>query len=93
MDRYLAKRAWESQETDRLPPGHPLRHDRDNLDAPLPGDPGAHGPFDARARTWSSRLWARLHPAALGAVAVGLAGVGAGALLAWSRSARNNWRK
>ena len=61
LDRYLAKRAWEGQETDELPAGHPPRHDRDNVDAPLPGDRGAHGPFDARARTFSTKLWARTH--------------------------------
>ncbi len=54
LDRYLAKHAWESQETLRLPPGHPRRHDLDNVDAPLPGDRGAHGPFDARARSFST---------------------------------------
>ena len=54
LDSYLAKHAWESQETNLLPPGHPLRHDQDNVDAPLPGDRGAHGPFDARARTFST---------------------------------------
>jgi hypothetical protein len=32
-----------------LPPGHPIKHP-DNLDAVLPGDRGAHGPFDAEAR-------------------------------------------
>jgi len=54
LDGYLAKHAWESQETNLLPPGHPRRHDQDNVDAPLPGDRGAHGPFDARARTFST---------------------------------------
>jgi NAD(P)-dependent dehydrogenase (short-subunit alcohol dehydrogenase family) len=50
LDRYLARHAWESQITEDLPAGHPHRHERDNLDAPIPGDRGAHGPFDARAR-------------------------------------------
>ena len=49
VDGYLARHAWEAQETRRLPPGHPLKHG-DNLDAPLPGDRGAHGPFDREAR-------------------------------------------
>jgi short-subunit dehydrogenase len=48
LDRYLARKAWESQETRRLPPGHPLKHG-DNLYAPRPGAGGAHGPFDAEA--------------------------------------------
>jgi NAD(P)-dependent dehydrogenase (short-subunit alcohol dehydrogenase family) len=74
LDRYLAKRAWESQETDRLPPGHPQKHDTDNVDEPIAGDRGAHGPFDRRARAHSTRLWAREHrhwlaPAAIAAFA------------------------
>jgi NADP-dependent 3-hydroxy acid dehydrogenase YdfG len=59
LDEYLARHAWESQETRLLPPGHPRRHDRDNVDATLPGDRGAHGPFDRRARTFTSELWFR----------------------------------
>jgi short-subunit dehydrogenase len=49
LDRYLARKAWASQETRRLPPGHPIKHP-DNLDGVPPGDRGAHGPFDAEAR-------------------------------------------
>ena len=75
LDRYLARHAWEGQETDRLPIGHPPRHERDNLDAPLPGDPGAHGPFDDRARAFSTRAWARAHAGWLGLAALSLAGV------------------
>jgi NAD(P)-dependent dehydrogenase (short-subunit alcohol dehydrogenase family) len=78
LDRYLARHAWQAQETERLPPGHPTRHDVDNLDAPLPGDPGAHGPFDARARRFSSRLWARTHKGWLALAAASIAGA-----LAW----------
>jgi short-subunit dehydrogenase len=59
LDRYLAKRAWDSQTTRRLPPGHPVKHHRDNVDHPLPGDRGAHGPFDSRARAVSTKLWMR----------------------------------
>jgi NADP-dependent 3-hydroxy acid dehydrogenase YdfG len=61
LDRYLARKAWDAQHTDDLPPGHPIKHDRDNVDAALPGDRGAHGPFDQRARNSSARLWARRH--------------------------------
>ncbi|HEY8922868.1 MAG TPA: SDR family oxidoreductase [Polyangia bacterium] len=78
LDRYLATHAWESQETDHLPPGHPRRHDQDNVDAPLPGDRGAHGPFDSRARTWSTSVWARNHPGWLA-----LAGMAAAGLVLW----------
>jgi hypothetical protein len=61
LDRYLATHAWEAQTTRDLPPGHPPRHDRDNVDAPLPGDRGAHGPFDARARRRSTKPWVQTH--------------------------------
>jgi short-subunit dehydrogenase len=62
LDRYLSRRAWESQTTRQLPAGHPPRHFEDNVDTTLPGDRGAHGPFDARARSWSVSLWMRMHP-------------------------------
>lgn len=73
-DRYLATHGYTAQQTDALePPNRP-----DNVDAPLPGDRGAHGRFDARARSRSLELWLRLHPgtallsAAALAVATGL---------------------
>jgi len=53
-DLMLKRMGWDSQHTDEdKPVGAP-----DNLFAPLPGDPGAHGRFDARARTGS--LWTSL---------------------------------
>jgi NADP-dependent 3-hydroxy acid dehydrogenase YdfG len=74
LDRYLGRIGYRSQQTDRpVPPGRP-----DNVDAPLPGDRGAHGDFDARARARSSEQWLRRHRLAL-AAAVG-AGLG---LLRW----------
>ena len=76
LDRYLARHAWEAQSTEDLPPGHPPRHDQDNVDATLPGDRGAHGPFDARARVFSTRFWARVHRRSLAvAGALALAGL------------------
>jgi NADP-dependent 3-hydroxy acid dehydrogenase YdfG len=68
LDRVLARAAWDAQTTDRLPP-----HDTDNLDAPLPGDRGAHGPFDDEARAHSTELWARRHRLALAAGALAAA--------------------
>jgi hypothetical protein len=53
---------------------------RDNLDAPLPGDRGAHGDFDARAKQRSLELWARRHAGPL------LAAAAVVALLAWKLS-------
>lgn len=56
-DRYLARFGYRGQQTERpIDPGR-----RDNLESPLPGDHGAHGSFDARARTRSIELWATRH--------------------------------
>jgi NAD(P)-dependent dehydrogenase (short-subunit alcohol dehydrogenase family) len=66
LDRYLARRAYDGQQTGRLSHTH-----RDNLDAPLPGDRGAHGEFDDQARATSVELWLRTHRAHLaGALAL-----------------------
>jgi NADP-dependent 3-hydroxy acid dehydrogenase YdfG len=77
LDRYLAHRAWDSQQTTQLPAGHPRKHLRDSVDAPLEGDFGAHGPFGARSRRHSTKVWARTHRGWLTAL-VALAG-----LLSW----------
>jgi len=77
LDRYLAKAGWDSQMDDR--PIDPVNRP-DNLAAPLPGDRGAHGDFDARSRTSSSELWMRLNA---GKLAAGAAAVAAMALVAW----------
>lgn len=46
MDRYMAGTTWEGQQIDE-----PLDRSRpDNLFEPVPGDHGAHGVFDERAR-------------------------------------------
>jgi hypothetical protein len=62
LDRYLAHAAWEGQQ---LPapevPGRP-----DNLFAPVPGDRGAHGAFDHRARSSDPVTWASLRLGAAG---------------------------
>jgi hypothetical protein len=71
-DRYLARTGYEGQMTQQ--PEDPERPN--NLYEPVPGDPGAHGAFDARAHADSPQLWATTHSRAL------LAGVGAGALTA-----------
>lgn len=81
LDRYLAKHAWQAQETTALPPGHPRKHDRDNVDAPLPGDRGARGPFSAEARSSSTQLWLRTRGVPFAArVGRGLAAGAAGTL-------------
>jgi NAD(P)-dependent dehydrogenase (short-subunit alcohol dehydrogenase family) len=86
LDRWLARRAWGSQTTNCLPPGHPRRHDEDNVDRPVPGDPGAHGPFDDRARAFSSKLWARQHSAWLAGVVLGATAAAIWPALTWRRS-------
>lgn len=82
LDRYLAKAAWEGQTTRELPPGHPQGHPEDNLDRPIPGDRGAHGPFDGRARSRSTMLWASLHRGWLAGAALVVAAL---ALVLWQR--------
>lgn len=56
-DHYLARNGYESQQHDGFEdPNRP-----DNLWKPLPGDHGAHGAFDGRARSVSLELWAETH--------------------------------
>ena len=81
VDRYLARTGVSGQQGEE-----PVTPDRvDNLYSPAPGDRGAHGRFDAEARTRSSQFWLTTHRAqiALG----GALALGAGAL-AWLGSRR-----
>jgi NAD(P)-dependent dehydrogenase (short-subunit alcohol dehydrogenase family) len=69
LDRYLAWLGYSAQQTDQ-----PVDPDRpNNLFAPLPGDHGAHGRFDAGAREVSLQFWLNRHRNWLGAAAVGMA--------------------
>jgi short-subunit dehydrogenase len=70
LDRYLARKAWDAQTTEAVP-----KPERDNVDAPLPGDRGARGIFGDIARRWSLELWLRRHRAALAAAAAVAAGL------------------
>jgi NADP-dependent 3-hydroxy acid dehydrogenase YdfG len=58
-DEYLARTGYDSQQLQGDPedPNRP-----NNLWEPLPGDHGAHGTFDRRARGVSAELWAETHP-------------------------------
>lgn len=57
LDRLLGHRAVEGQQDQEpLPPGR-----RDNLWQPVPGDHGAHGRFDAKARERSLQFWMNTH--------------------------------
>ncbi len=81
LDRHLSRMAWEGQQ---LP--HPVDPGRrDNLFEPVPEDRGAHGSFDARAKTFSPLGIAQRHR---GALLLGVAAV-AGALL-WARPLRGD---
>lgn len=72
-DWYLGRTGYEAQQTNEM-----ARFGRrDNLFAPVPGDHGAHGRFDDRARSRSTKLWLRLHG---GLVALGIFALGAFAL-------------
>jgi hypothetical protein len=80
LDRLLARKAYSGQMTDEpLPPGR-----RSNLHAPVPGDHGAHGRFDARARAVSWQHWLNTHPGA----ALVLGGLLAAGLLSFAGRAR-----
>ena len=76
LDHFLARFGWDSQMDER--PIDPETR-QDNLHAPLPGDRGAHGDFDDRAKRGSVELWARTHA---GKLAAGLGAAAAIALLA-----------
>ena len=71
-DRFLARTGYEAQQTnDLVAPGR-----RDNLWEPVPGDHGAHGSFDGRAKSFSVQSWLNQHR--LATLASGLLVVGVG---------------
>lgn len=80
MDHYLARTGISGQQADE--PVSPNR--QDNLYQPVPGDRGAHGRFDAEAKTRSPQLWLTMHRKTVG-LAVGVAGAIAGVLAAVGR--------
>ncbi len=72
LDWELARSGYESQQTDE-----PVSPDRpNNLWQPLPGDFGAHGVFDDRARDFSPQLWLNMRRSWLALGAAVLAGAG-----------------
>ena len=73
LDHYLAATAFSGQQGDQ-----PVAPDRqDNLYHPVPGDHGAHGRFDATAKTRSPLLWLtmRRNTIGIGAAVLGLGGL------------------
>lgn len=72
LDKYLAETGYNGQQTDE--PASPDR--QNNLYAPLPGDHGAHGNFDADATNFSTETWMATHKkTSLGIAAALIAGV------------------
>ncbi|HLK38248.1 MAG TPA: short-chain dehydrogenase, partial [Polyangiaceae bacterium] len=62
-DRVLARHGFDAQST-----GEPVCPDRaDDLFSPVPGDHGAHGAFDERARRHSVAWWVSKHRGILSA--------------------------
>lgn len=82
-DRYLASGGYESQQVDE--PEDPDRPH--NLWEPPPGDPGAHGVFDDRAKSFSLQFWWTRNRSLLLLALGGLALAGLAALLAPRRDA------
>jgi NAD(P)-dependent dehydrogenase (short-subunit alcohol dehydrogenase family) len=75
-DRYLARTGFDSQQTDE--PASEERRRTDYLDAPVPGDHGAHGRFGDEAKSGSAQLWLARHRGVLAAAGAGaLAAAGA----------------
>jgi NAD(P)-dependent dehydrogenase (short-subunit alcohol dehydrogenase family) len=69
LDHYLARTGYDSQQYD----GAEDSNRPDNLWQPVPGDHGAHGAFDKRARSWSPQLWTSEHRGLLATAVIALA--------------------
>ena len=84
LDRYLARTSVEGQQDasdqeSRRP---------DNLFDPLPGDYGAHGRFDAKARSRAPQLWVTMHRTRLVVFGALFTLAAAATLNGWSRPRR-----
>jgi short-subunit dehydrogenase len=84
LDRYLGRTGYDSQQYN----GYDDPHRPHNLWTPVPGDYGAHGDFDHRARSRSLQLWADTHRGLLALAGVGVAALAYTALSRNGRSAR-----
>jgi len=87
-DHHLARNGYDAQQYDgQRDPNRP-----DNLYHPVPGDHGAHGSFDERAKTHSWEAWAEAHlPWLPAAVGLGIA-AGVGGLI-WKYAGASSKRK
>lgn len=74
-DYYLGKTGYDSQQRDEpADPNH-----ANNLWQPVPGDAGAHGTFDSRAKPYSIQLWITMNRnLLLGITGAALAGIATG---------------
>lgn len=79
LDRIMARMVWDAQLTDE-----PSIADPDYLEAPVAGDHGAHGAFDAGAREHAASFYVDRHRVTLGAIlaTIGILGLGARGLRA-----------
>ena len=57
LDHFLARTGYDSQQYD----GSEDPNRAHNLWEPIVGDHGAHGDFDARAKSWSAQWWINQH--------------------------------
>lgn len=89
-DWVLAKTGFEGQQTNI--PEDP--HRPNNLWAPIPGDHGAHGDFDAEATDTSPQLWMSMHKKEILSTALALGGLllGSMALQKWIGDKENNYQ-
>src|SRR5438270_6844926 len=69
IDRLLARTGYDSQQYD----GPEDQHRPDNLFEPVPGDHGAHGDFDSRAKSSSAQWWINQRLRVIALVIVALA--------------------
>jgi short-subunit dehydrogenase len=87
LDHYLSDAAWKgAMLPEKADPEKP-----NNFWQPVPGDHGAHGPFDGKARSFSAQLWATKNRMALAAGGLLAAGVGISSLLAARKRQRSGW--
>jgi NAD(P)-dependent dehydrogenase (short-subunit alcohol dehydrogenase family) len=82
LDRIVARMVWDAQLTDE-----PSGADPDYLDAPVAGDQGARGAFDADARDHAASFDIDRHRGTIGAIlaTIGVLGLGARLLRALPR--------
>jgi NAD(P)-dependent dehydrogenase (short-subunit alcohol dehydrogenase family) len=88
LDHYLGGMGYDSQQYNG-PVGPDRPH---NLWDPLPGDWGAHGDFDRRAKERSLQLWANMNRGWIALAGLGVAGAIA-ALWPWTVKANTQKRK